>query len=91
MCVATLFDDTTGRRVQTHESSAPNTSFASQTSKGIWFVSLFIFERYRLALSSDYEFLQPQMGFVCGCSRADNGVYEYPVSQDRGVAQLPES
>lgn len=52
MCVATLFDDTTGRSVQTHESSAPNTSFASQTSKGIWFVRLFIFERYRLALSS---------------------------------------
>lgn len=45
MCLTSLFDDTTGHRVQTHESSAPNTSFTSQTSKGIWFVHLFIFER----------------------------------------------
>lgn len=45
MCLTALFDGSTGCRVQTHEISAPRTSLASHTSRGICFVGLFIFER----------------------------------------------
>lgn len=45
VCLTALFDDSTGCRIQTHKSSVPRTNLASQTSKGICFICLYIFER----------------------------------------------